>query len=698
MVCLGDREGEIAIWHLDVEQLLKVAAGPVTRYTNAKVVLIGESGVGKTSLGMALMRMSFAPQESTHGRTVWTLQDATVPLGPLLSEHREVLLWDMAGQQGYRVVHQLHLDDAAVALLVFDNLDETGSFGEIHYWERALRQARALQGAAARPQKRFLVAARVDRGGAGVSRERIDRLCRDLDLDGFFLTSAREAIGIDGLRQAILDGIAWEQMLKVTSTETFQRIKHFLITEKEEGRVLATADDLYRAFLRGDAGTPEAKRNEFDICIGRVAGGGLIQQFAWGDYVLLQPELLDAYASALVIAARDEPDGLGCILMEDALAGRFLIPSDLRARIKPEIQQILLIAMVRELLYRDLALLQRADGGEFLVFPAQTQREKPEFPDPRGQAVRYDFEGPVINLYATLGVRLARSTVFGTPEIYRNAIQFATSTGDTCGLLLHNKGEGDASLTLFFGDETPVAVRVVFEGFVADHLKGALNLRREPIFRCTGCGLTTISPEAAQQIRAQGKTSTICNVCGTEIPLVENRERMQGPSPISVAEVGAKADRARDRQAWVTVRRATNNYDVFFSYNTADCEAVYAIANLLIDNGVLPWLYEWDEERGRRFMPAIKKAIETCRAGAILAGDHDIGKWQEEEVDALVAETKHRPAFAVIPIVLPDATKDPDFPHFAGYRGWVDFRRADLDPLMELIRAITGLWPFMPRE
>ena len=43
----------------------------------------------------------------------------------------------------------------------------------------------------------------------------------------------------------------------------------------------------------------------------RLESADLVKRLKWGDYVLLQPELLDTYAGAIVNAARDEPDGLG---------------------------------------------------------------------------------------------------------------------------------------------------------------------------------------------------------------------------------------------------------------------------------------------------------------------------------------------------------------------------------------------------
>ncbi len=696
LITSGERESELAIWRINPEEILSISSSPIRHYTNAKVVLIGETGAGKTSLGMALMGEPFAPQRSTEGRKVWVLRAETVDIRQSVSEQREVLLWDMAGQQGYRVAHQLHMDDVAVALLVFDNQDETGkSFGEVRYWEQALRQTRKIQGEAARPQKRFLVAARSDRGGIGISRERIDRSLRELDLDQFFVTSAAEDSGITELRQAILDAITWDKMLKVTSSELFQNIKRFLIYEKESGRILTTADELYRALLHSGIVERETRevRQDFTNCIDRVASSGLIQRFDWGGYVLLQPELLDSYVSALVIAARDEPDGLGSILKEDALAGKFHIPMDLRQRVTPETQEQLLVAMVNELIRRDLALLQETATGDYLVFPAQTTRERPEFPNPRGQVARYDFGGAVVNVYATLAVRLARSAIFGKPEIYQNAIQYEAETGGTCGLLLQNSGEGTASLTVFFGEETPDAIRVIFEGFVAKHLEQALNVRRRPIFRCPNpsCGQITVTPEAAQTIRDQGRTSVNCIVCGTVISLMESGERIHISPPVTVAELNVEVDIARDAEAWVTMRRATKNYDVFMSYNVADEKAVEQIARQLIANGIMPWLFKWDEVKGHPFQHEITDAIKHCKlAGAIFQGDSGAGPWQKEEVDVLIAETKSRPFFNVVPVILPETTKTPNFPDFVASRSYVDFRQEEPDPLQDLIRAISG--------
>lgn len=115
-------DGLLALIDAGAAELLLVSAGesvvsapPATTYANAKVLLLGDSGVGKSGLAMVLAGEEFRPTESTHGRRIWLLQTADPAADEQESSggSREVMLWDLAGQPGYRIVHQLHLEGAA---------------------------------------------------------------------------------------------------------------------------------------------------------------------------------------------------------------------------------------------------------------------------------------------------------------------------------------------------------------------------------------------------------------------------------------------------------------------------------------------------------------------------------------------------------------------------------------------------------
>jgi GTPase SAR1 family protein len=75
-------------------------------------VLVGDSGVGKSGLGLVLTGQPFVPTLSTHGRHIWTFNSQEIEIGKGRKETRETLLWDLAGQPGYRLIHQLYLNEA----------------------------------------------------------------------------------------------------------------------------------------------------------------------------------------------------------------------------------------------------------------------------------------------------------------------------------------------------------------------------------------------------------------------------------------------------------------------------------------------------------------------------------------------------------------------------------------------------------
>src|SRR5262249_40394024 len=137
------------------------------------------------------------------------------------------------------------------------------------------------------PLKKFLVAARIDRGGKSASPERIESLVRELGFDGYFVTSAKEEKGITELAEAIKQTIDCSALPKVTSNDLFQQIKAFLISEKQAGRLLSTAEDLYRTFLKSDGAPPETAdlRAQFETCIGRVESRDLIRRLSFGNLV-----------------------------------------------------------------------------------------------------------------------------------------------------------------------------------------------------------------------------------------------------------------------------------------------------------------------------------------------------------------------------------------------------------------------------
>ncbi len=696
LATLGEEDTVIRIWDLDVATLLDIApSSPSFHYTNAKVVMVGDSGVGKSGLGLVLNGQPFIPTESTHGRHVWPFSSLEIQFDSGRKETREIILWDLAGQPGYRLIHQLHLNEVAVALVLFDARSETDPFAGVYHWDRSLRQAQRMQGNSTLPLKKFLVAARIDRGGRSVSIERIESLVRELGFDGYFETSAKEVQGIAELAEAIKQAIDWSMLPKVNSNDLFQHIKDFLISEKEAGHLLSTTDDLYHTFLKS-LNAPEntgALRAQFETCIGRVESRDLIRRLSFGNLVLLQPELLDSYASALVNAVKDEPDGLGSIAEEKARAGNFSVPRDERLKNKEQ-ERLLLIAMVEDLLSYEIVLREQAHDGTYLVFPSQSTRENPDLPDPEGKAVIFDFEGPVQNIFATLAVRLSHSGVFKKKETWKDAVTFTARVGGTCGMFQHNIGEGHAELTLFYEKTIGEETRFYFEEYVHTHLqRRALTdtIRRRRIYVCQKCG-EPLTESAVRRRREAGYDWIRCGVCETQISILDKEERLTPIRQSVVQEMDRSADVQRDLSTAASKLQGKieiGDFDVFLCHNAKAKPMVKEIGEKLKEQGILPWLDEWELRPGLSWQQHLEKQIKRIKSVAVFVGKDGMGPWQQKEVEAFLIKFANRKC-PVIPVLLPDAQRIPRLPIFLGSMTWVDFRVQEPDPMQRLIWGITG--------
>ena len=675
-----------------------------TTYANAKVLLLGDSGVGKSGLAMVLAGQEFRATESTHGRRIWRLP-ATEDPDPL-GENRDVLLWDLAGQPGYRIVHQLHLEGAALALILFDAKSETAPLAGVQHWARAVRHAHP---ATAGGLATFLVAARADRGGINVSDQRIQKLMADFALDEYFKTSAREGTNVDLLRARLLAAIDWARIPEVTSTALFAAVKQFVMDQKSSpGGLLTPIDELCRRFqeavpkgqqlLIGEQpadlavdGSPEMSSarliSVFEGCLARLESADLVKRLKFGDYVLLQPELLDTYAGAIVNAARDEPDGLGCILETDVVDLNFAVPTDLG--VEEHQLRLLVCATMEELLQHELVLREPTEDGVQLVFPSAYRRDLPPSETPRGDGVVFRFEGPVENVYATLIVRLARSNRFIRVDSWQSAARFAADSGE-CTVAVKYDGEGKAELWIGY-DRVPDPLRKQFERFVHVHLdRRAMpgSVTRERQYSCPHDG-TAFTAEQVQRVLDLGRLDIRCPVCENTVSLRDDYELANGSDQLTAA-MDASADAGREIAAAAAVVRgkeAAAEFDVFLCHNWEDKPAVRALAQRLRERGLRPWLDERELRPGFPWQPRLEDVIAGIPAAAVIVGSR-MGPWQNQESAAFLRQFIKRRC-AVVPVLLPGA--DPQaLPVFLDGLTYVDLAATVPDPIDQLVWGITG--------
>ena len=158
----------------------------------AKLLVVGEGNVGKTSLIAALRSAPFVEgRPTTHGIEITPL---TVP-HPSAGRDMTVRGWDFGGQEVYRITHQFFFTSRAVYVVAW-NARQGQEQDEVEGWLRRIqlrvgRDARAL-----------LVATHCAERRPELDYPHLERAFPGM-LAGAFETDSRTGLGIDRLRQAI---------------------------------------------------------------------------------------------------------------------------------------------------------------------------------------------------------------------------------------------------------------------------------------------------------------------------------------------------------------------------------------------------------------------------------------------------------------------------------------------------------------
>ena len=134
-------------------------------------------------------------------------------------------------------------------------------------------------------------------------------------------------------------------------------------------------------------------------------------------------------------------------------------------------------------------------------------------------------------------------------------------------------------------------------------------------------------------------------------------------------------------------------FDTFLCHNGQDKPVVRQLADVLIDQGLRPWLDEREIVPGRPWHLALEQIIRTTRTAIVMTGPSGMGPWEEPEMRACLSEFVER-GLPVIPLLLPGAPQEPDLPLFLKAFAWVDLRDGvTTDGINRLVWGITGQKP-----
>ena len=163
----------------------------------AKLVLVGEGNVGKTSLVAALKGAPFvAGRPTTHGIEISPITFRRQAPGPDIT----LRAWDFGGQEVYRITHQFFFSPRALYVVVW-HARQGQEHDDVEGWLRRIRLG------AGRDSRAIIVATHCAEGPPELDYPRLEQLFPGM-LAGAFEVDNRTGSGLEALRKAIAEQAA----------------------------------------------------------------------------------------------------------------------------------------------------------------------------------------------------------------------------------------------------------------------------------------------------------------------------------------------------------------------------------------------------------------------------------------------------------------------------------------------------------
>jgi small GTP-binding protein len=713
---------EVQVQILDgTEALLKSVVSPTTEvrtsegsesYATARIALLGDSGVGKTGLGWRIARGEYREEASTHGQRFWVVDQLSTTRDD--GTKCEVVLWDLAGQPDYRLIHTLFLDRADLGLLVFDATNRDRTLAGVEYWLRHFRAATARtiledEAVAIAGAPTLLIAARADLGVPTLTVAEIEAFCRRQGISGYVATSARTAAGIAELIDLIKRALPWDRLTATTTTRAFKRMREHILKLKASGReMLLLPDEELRRQL--EAGDPEwhFTDGEMMTALGHLETHGYVarlQRANGEEATLLMPDLLINVASSIVLEGRRDERGLGLVDETRLLAGDYRF-HELDGLSRTD-QATLLDTGASLFLRRKLCFRENLNSRAYLVFPSLINQRRPTTDDHELlDDVSYHVSGAVETVYPALVVELGYTNLFRSVARWQNEAQYEVEPGEICGFRQIDEREGEIELVLSYSPGAGSDTRRRFQDTIERFLRRRpLEISRLPMVACMKGHLQL--REAIRTAVYSSRKFFFCSTCGnkiatpqiaeiglsTDTALREVEERADQRTKYEVAVAWAKAFR-RDRGD------GNKKPSCLISYAWGDQlheQWVEHLADYLQNADVVVTLDRWHtspDVRMDRFLERIAGSDFVCAVGTPKYRQRDQTRDTDPVVEAELRLIKSKLSTDLIPgsviALLCAGTMKDSFPTLFKHSVFLDFR-SEADFFLRLFELVLTI-------
>ncbi|MBK3665551.1 metallophosphoesterase [Bradyrhizobium diazoefficiens] len=513
---------------IDTQSLLdRIAKEQIVQYCSAKVALVGESNVGKSCLAFRLAEGKYEETGTTHGMKFWPVEPAR--LDPTASvpvdQKREVVLWDMGGQDEYRLIHQLFLHDTTLALVLLDPTRGRTALEEAEGWAKRLDKQLVGKSSA-----KFLVGTKLDADNDLVDVRGIDKLVNEHEFTGYYPTSSKTGRGIAELAKAVAAELDWGKLGRTTRPRLFQTVRDEIEAARSRGEIVLLRKDLERRVSKLEGASFESSAVGTVVAQLALQGTIAVTRLSSDEQALvLNVAHIEIYAGSIVVAAKNNLRGVPAIqektLMSDEMKFPGIATEDRVSRLQ---ERVVLECVVQLLIEHGICF----EHEGLLVFPSLFVSGQG---DERGElshavSLYYDFSGAIDNIYSSLVSAITISEQFGAVRLWDNRAEFTKSGQGTVGLKKVSRQRGFAHLDVYASEDASDAARDLFISVVESHLaRHGVDIYEHVEVTCT-CN-HQFSEETIRQRIAEGHGDIGCPVCDRRVRISEGAKQARLRDP-----------------------------------------------------------------------------------------------------------------------------------------------------------------------
>lgn len=509
-------ENAITIQNIDHGDISSTVGDDEIIYSSAKIVFVGETSIGKSHLIYRMLNDKIPPHEehtTTHGMRVHQINpnvlDHDYTEDPI--HRRDIFLWDLGGQGEYRLVHQLFLHDASVAVIVIEPTRTSRAIEEIDEWCKRLREKDNGTNI-----EIIVVGSKMDRDRGLNSRSAILAHLKKHNISEYIETSSITGRGIDELKNKLAHIIPWSTITNSSRPKIFQAVRDCIKKMIDEQIACISFNDLYAKLAEDGMKIPE---NKLIGVIKQLSLQGTIALQITEDsigHIILNVSKIEQYAGSIIILAQESSTGVPTITERSLLTDITDLPGMKKDERLSSEEESIVIGTVIEMLV-NAGICTRHEG--WLIFPSlYTPTTFLPTTHRANTHVCYDFSGAVENIWTCLVSWLVVAKEFGRHRLWKNRAEFEDTEIGMFGIEKTDISGGYARIDIYFDNIKDEHAKHKFILFIEQFLKrSGINISEQFDLKCT-CG-EIFSYKAISSRMRSGDKDIGCSLCDTRTQL-----------------------------------------------------------------------------------------------------------------------------------------------------------------------------------